>query len=273
MTITAVLPDSFVNLTPDTRSVSAAARKYVIGVDIGNQGGIAILASEGDLIDAIEMPCLQDGPNNRPTVSAALLAAIIRKSRASMAFVEHVAARPGEGPTGAFAFGRSRGVVEGCLGSYSIPVSFLTPARWKRLVGIAPGAAGAKDAARSLAIRHWPAKASLFALKKSDGLAEAALIGLAGLRRPRPSAPKVFVAHGRDGTEQQILVIATTARTARSRIRRPISARRARPKRRPGDRRPRAKAPPIDNFGRRRVVGRAGCLSRRRPVISCHFQM
>ena len=45
------------------------------------------------------------------------------------------------------------------------------------LVGIAPGRDGAKDAARGMAIRHWPQHAELFAL----GLAEAALVGLAGL--------------------------------------------------------------------------------------------
>jgi hypothetical protein len=37
---------------------------------------------------------------------APLLAAVIFKSHAVHAFVESVNARPGEGPTGAFAFGR-----------------------------------------------------------------------------------------------------------------------------------------------------------------------
>jgi crossover junction endodeoxyribonuclease RuvC len=45
------------------------------------------------------------------------------------------------------------------------------------------GKDGAKDAARSNAIRRWPAKADLFARVKDDGRAEAALIGLAGLMR------------------------------------------------------------------------------------------
>jgi hypothetical protein len=49
--------------------------------------------------------------------------------------------------------------------------------------GIAPGKAGAKDAARSEAIRRWPVKAALFARQKDDGRAEAALIAVAGLKR------------------------------------------------------------------------------------------
>ena len=48
-------------------------------------------------------------------------------------------------------------------------VAFLTPPTWKRLVGIPPGKAGAKDAAPSEAIRRWPATAALFAGAKDDG--------------------------------------------------------------------------------------------------------
>jgi hypothetical protein len=69
------------------------------------------------------------------------------------------------------------------LADYGLPVAFLTPPHWKRIVGIAPDKDGAKDAARSKAIAVWPSKAKLFELKKHDGRAEAALIGLAGLKK------------------------------------------------------------------------------------------
>ena len=84
---------------------------------------------------------------------------------------------------GAFAFGRCRGVIEGVTAALGLPTVFLTPPTWKRAVGIPPGAAGAKDAARSEAVRRWPAKASLFARVKDDGRAEATLIAVAGLMR------------------------------------------------------------------------------------------
>jgi len=61
-------------------------------------------------------------------------------------------------------------------------VAFITPPTWKRAVGIPPGKDGAKDAARSEAIRRWPDRAGLFARVKDDGRAEAALIGLCGLQ-------------------------------------------------------------------------------------------
>jgi crossover junction endodeoxyribonuclease RuvC len=59
----------------------------------------------------------------------------------------------------------------------------IAPACWKRAVGIPPGKDGAKDAARSEAIRRFPASAALFARVKDDGRAESVLIAVAGLMR------------------------------------------------------------------------------------------
>ena len=60
-------------------------------------------------------------------------------------------------------------MIEGVCAAAGLPVRFLTPAQWKRIVSIPPGRNGAKDAARSGAIRRWPAQAALFKLVKSDG--------------------------------------------------------------------------------------------------------
>ncbi len=155
----------------------------VLGIDIGTTGGLSIVDEAGGLREVVDMPILRDGPKGRPAVNAALLAEFVFKSHASEAFIEYVGARPGEGAVGAFAFGRSRGVVEGVLGAAGVPVAFLTPPSWKRLVGIAPGKQGAKDAARSEAIRRWPGKAAFFARVRDDGRAESALIAVAGLIR------------------------------------------------------------------------------------------
>ncbi|HXW71996.1 MAG TPA: hypothetical protein VEK34_11220 [Methylocella sp.] len=114
------------------------------------------------------------------SISAPLLAALVFNSHAGHAFVEHVASRPGEGAVGAFAFGRSRGVVEGVLGAAGIPCRFIAPASWKRTVGLS---LASKDAARAEAIRRWPSYAEHFARVRDNGRAESALIGLAGLMR------------------------------------------------------------------------------------------
>ncbi|MFO1125103.1 MAG: hypothetical protein U1E25_07365 [Methylocystis sp.] len=155
----------------------------VIGIDIGAKGALALLSPSGELLKIADMPIMRDGPANRANVNAPLLASVVYRWQASRAFVEYVGARPKEGPTGAFAFGRSKGVIEGVCAAAGLPVTFLTPPTWKRLIGIPPGKNGVKDAARSEAIRRWPNKAELFARIKDDGRAEAALIGLAGLLR------------------------------------------------------------------------------------------
>lgn len=157
----------------------------ILSVDIGAQGALALLSEIGDVIAVEDMPMLRDGPANRPTVNAPLLADIVKRWRPSRAFIEFVGARPGEGPTGAFAFGRSRGVVEGVLGAFGVSAAHMAPAAWKRATGIPPGRDGAKDAARSEAIRRWPVYAHLFARIKDDGRAEAALIAVAGLKREK----------------------------------------------------------------------------------------
>jgi crossover junction endodeoxyribonuclease RuvC len=155
----------------------------VLGIDIGIRGAVALINRSGELLAIEDMPCLNDGPAGRRNVNAALLAEIVFKAHAALAFVEHVSARPGEGPTGAFAFGRCRGLIEGVLAAAGVPIRFLTPPTWKRAVGIAPGRDGAKDAARGEAIRRWPSRAFLFARVKDDGRAEACLIAIAGILR------------------------------------------------------------------------------------------
>jgi crossover junction endodeoxyribonuclease RuvC len=143
-----------------------------LGIDIGLQGGVARLDDSGELIGVDDMPVLNDGPAGRRAINAPLLAALIYKSHAAEAAV------------GAFAFGRSRGVIEGVLGAAGIPATMITPVAWKRSIGLT---LASKDAARSEAIRRWPNHAALFARVKDDGRAEAALIAVAGLlRRPRP---------------------------------------------------------------------------------------
>lgn len=154
----------------------------ILGIDLGQAGALALLTTAGALIDVADMPTLDDGAKGRPTVCTPLLADLIRRWAPTSAFVEFVGARPTDSKVGAFAFGRSRGAVEGVLGSQGIATRFITAPTWKRAVGIPPGT-GMKDAARSEAIRRWPSQAALFARKSDDGRAEAALIAIAGMIR------------------------------------------------------------------------------------------
>jgi crossover junction endodeoxyribonuclease RuvC len=125
--------------------MNALAR--ILALDLGNTGAGAIFC-DGLPESFFDMPCLNDGPAGRRSINAPLLAELIFKSHASAAFVEAVGPRPGEGAVGAFAFGRAKGLAEGVLAAAGVPVVWITPQTWKRIVGIPPGRDGAKDAAR-----------------------------------------------------------------------------------------------------------------------------
>jgi crossover junction endodeoxyribonuclease RuvC len=173
--------------SPALASVSPAC---VLGIDIGTGGAIAGLDESGRLLWIQDMPCLNDGPVGRRSINAPLSAEIVAKSHAIHAYVERVGPRPGEGAVGGFSFGRSKGLFEGVLAALGVPLTFLTPPQWKRCVGIGPGKEGAKDAARSEAIRRWPQHAGLFARVKDADRAESALIAIAGLVLSRDPEPR-----------------------------------------------------------------------------------
>ncbi len=172
--------------THESVTVEVLIPSRVIGIDPGISGAIAVLTDAGDLVTVHDMPILADGAKSktkgkrRNSVSAPLLRDIIAQIGPTQAFLEDVHAQPRDGAAGAFGFGRSKGVIEGVLAGLGIPVRMVAPQTWKRVVGIKSGTD--KDGSRSEAIRRFPSKAALFARVKDDGRAEAALIGVAGMR-------------------------------------------------------------------------------------------
>ena len=145
----------------------------IIGIDPGVHGAIAVMNEGGDLLEVLDMPSTPEA-NGRSATNAPLLAGILARTHARIAFCEFVGARPTDAKVAAFAFGRARAL--------GLPIVFLTPPTWKRLADIAPGTEN-KDLARTRAIARWPARADLFARKCDVDRAEACLIGFAGLMR------------------------------------------------------------------------------------------
>ena len=151
------------------------------GSDPGNNGGIVIMHASGEIHAAYPMPTLRNGAGGKPLISAPLIAELFSGVVIVSLAIEHVSVRPGEGAVGAKSFGRGLGILEGVAAALAIPVTFYTPPTWRRAVGLPAGQANTKDAARAECVRRWPSKAGLFALKKSDGIADASLICLASL--------------------------------------------------------------------------------------------
>jgi hypothetical protein len=82
----------------------------------------------GDLLEVLDMPSMPQA-NGRSATNAPLLAGVLARTHARVAFCEFVAARP-TAKVAAFAFGRARGVIEGCAGALGLPIVFLPGSKW-----------------------------------------------------------------------------------------------------------------------------------------------
>jgi crossover junction endodeoxyribonuclease RuvC len=150
-----------------------------IGIDPGLTGAVALL--EGDrAIRVWDMPVVSE--RRGKGVCAALLADILTEARDLSSdrpevVLERVGARPGQGVTSMFSFGRAAGIAEGVVGALGLPLKSVTPDAWKRrarLVG------KPKDAARTLAIELFPEIASELSRKRDGGRADALLLAYYG---------------------------------------------------------------------------------------------
>jgi crossover junction endodeoxyribonuclease RuvC len=157
---------------------------FIIGIDPGAAGAVAILEPDGSLVQVFDMPAVEVtvGGKAKRRVSPEMLAAELRlyNVHGTTAVVEQVGAMPGQGVSSMFAFGEAFGLAKGVLAGLGIPVQSVPPARWKRALGLNSG----KDAARAKAAATWPQQAGEFKRVKDDGKAEAALIALWGLKGP-----------------------------------------------------------------------------------------
>lgn len=152
---------------------------YYIGVDPGLDGAFAVLDKNGELIQVYDMPTVEVIVNKKAKrkVAPAAIAdelKIYTTDGRCVAICESVSARPGQGVTSMFGFGRSLGVVEGVLAGMGIPYELVPPPTWVKHMRVAPG----KGGSRSRAMEIWPAKAGEFKRVMDDGRADAALIAL-----------------------------------------------------------------------------------------------
>jgi crossover junction endodeoxyribonuclease RuvC len=139
-----------------------------IGVDPGKSGAVALLDGAGELIDVYDMPVVGG------LVSAKLLADAEdwANEMHGTVVIEDVHSMPKQGVASSFDFGRSKGVVEGVFAGAGRPLRYVSPAKWKKALGLTAD----KGTARRRAIELWPNHAAKFSRAKDDGRAEAALI-------------------------------------------------------------------------------------------------
>lgn len=158
--------------------------KYILGVDPGFNGGLAIYDPETHrIVHVLDMPLLpsrkdKKGKDCKPEVDAFLLSQWIslHSKDLKLAVLEAVNAHPGQSVSAMFRFGYFAGMTHGVLASCNVETKFVQPAVWKAALGLSA------DKAKSMALvaKLFPNDTPLFARKKDDGRAEAVLLAYLG---------------------------------------------------------------------------------------------
>lgn len=151
--------------------------RVFIGIDPGFSGAFACYRPEQSALIIEDMPLMTDPKSGRTLLNYRGVFTLLQPNPdlpVTMAMLEQVAARPGQGAPATFRFGQGYGALEMALAGHLIPTTYITPAKWKKHFGLSKD----KGASRTLASQLFPQYADLFTLVKHDGRAEAALLAL-----------------------------------------------------------------------------------------------
>ncbi len=156
----------------------------IIGIDPGLDGAVAIKV-HGVLWIVEDCPTVEVkvGRSKKRRPDPALCANLLRPFAKVYvhAFLEQVSAMKGQGVSSMFSFGTGYGIWQGVLAALQIPMTFVTPQRWQKVM--LPGKAkGDKQAGRKRALELFPFLAGELKLKKHDGRGDALCIGEYGRR-------------------------------------------------------------------------------------------
>lgn len=149
----------------------------IIGIDPGMKGAIACIDNRGMAIEDMPVMGITKGKSKRDRFDPYAYQDILQSfGPISMAYIEQVSAQPGNGAAQAFTYGWGCGGVETGLAFMNIPFTYVTPMKWKKVLGCPKE----KDEARMRASQLMPNFREFWPLKKHDGRAEAALIAYYG---------------------------------------------------------------------------------------------
>lgn len=202
---------------------------WVIGIDPGISGAIALLDADGNPIKVCRPPLIQEVKNGRirNKLNLSLTLELLAEMKAAavgsrlMVYMEQVSSRPTDGGIQAFAFGKNVGHWEALVVAMGLPYNSVHPATWKKemvaktvAVPKLPGKMSKKQKSRigrqvtqarkfaaiEAANRMFPSHAEWFKKSTGDGPAEALLIAEWGRRqenaivREKPKVEKIVIA-------------------------------------------------------------------------------
>jgi len=135
---------------------------FFLGIDPGRNGALAVLDGE-----TMALTC-----HDMPDTTSALHDLICSLPIIQMALLEKPFFPRMIGITNAVKISEAYGTLKGALAWRSIPCREITPADWKKRLGLS----SSKSASREKASMFFPDNVDAWHLKKHDGRAEAALI-------------------------------------------------------------------------------------------------
>lgn len=142
----------------------------ILGIDPGISGGWACIDGSGHLLHWSRMPTLQ--LRTKRIIDARLMHEQLAPLDLDDAIIEQVHAMPRQGVSSSFSFGRSTGAAE-AVAMISAPRGhWVTPAVWKKALGLSASKQASLDAARL----KFGDRGKLWDVKANDGIAEAALL-------------------------------------------------------------------------------------------------
>ncbi len=148
----------------------------ILGIDPGLSGALAFW-SDGAL-EVFDVPSVAARKRGREVDWSEAARIVDAADHIDHAVIESAAAMPKQGVASMFKFGFVCGGLRALVAAHFIPVTYVTPKKWKGALGVPK----AKDGARARASELLPAYSHLWQRVRDDGRAEAAMIALYGAR-------------------------------------------------------------------------------------------
>lgn len=155
----------------------------VLGVDPGIHGALA--SYDGTTMWCCDVPIITYKPakSSKKMKSDINLPELVELVEFQLGgcnhcYFEKVGAMPGQGVTSMFNFGDANGQLRGVVAAFSIPITYISPVKWKAELGL--NSDGEKSRIRALQL--FPNNAKDFKLKKDHNKAEAALLAYYGYK-------------------------------------------------------------------------------------------
>lgn len=152
--------------------------KLTLGIDPGLTGALALLNADHTIELLADLPVIRD--RSLAWIDGGALQSMLLNAiggRQCRAVVERAHAMPRQGVASSFSFGVGLGSILGVLQTLQLPLELITPAVWKRALGLSSDKRASLDKARLL----FPS--ADLRLAKHDGRAEALLIASFSLNR------------------------------------------------------------------------------------------